>query len=206
MSYDLAALQFLYGKSTASDLTNYQTLKFDANWKGFQSIYTPGGGTLDLSAVTKSNIIDLRQGAFSSINTLATDAKAYTSTITPAGLQSYLKKNQTYYGYNNMSLSYGSSFDDVIGGTANDAIFVDPSSIKADAAQTINGGDGTDIVYLAGTSADWAISSWDGISDKEGTATNSASSKVVNLSNLEKIKYYNVSTYSTLHSAIDLTA
>jgi hypothetical protein len=206
MSYDLAALQFLYGKSTASDLTNYQTLKFDANWKGFQSIYTPGGGTLDLSAVTKSNIIDLRQGAFSSINTLATDAKAYTSTITPVGLQSYLKKNQTYYGYNNMSLSYGSSFDDVIGGTANDAIFVDPSSIKADAAQTINGGDGTDIVYLAGTSADWAISSWDGISDKEGTATNSASSKVVNLSNIEKIKYYNVSTYSTLHSAIDLTA
>lgn len=203
MSYDLAALQFLYGKATTSDLSNYQTLNFDANWKGFQSVYTPDGGTLNLSQVSKSNIVDLRQGAFSSINTLATDAKTYLSTITP-GLQSYVKKNQTYYGYNNMSVSYGSFFDGVIGGTATDAIFIDTTSIKGN-SQSIDGGEGTDIVYLTGSSTEWTVASWDGTADKEGTATHS-NGKVVNLSNIEKIKYYNASIYSTLHSAIDLQA
>ena len=204
MSYDVAALQFLYGKSTESDLTNYQTLSFGADWKGFQSVYTPDGATLDLSAVTKSNIIDLRQGAFSSINTLATDAKAYLNSITNKGLQTYVKANQTYYGYNNMSVSYGSLFDDVIGGSASDAIFVDAVSIK-DNTLSIDGGDGSDIVYLTGSSTEWTISSWDGTTDKEGTATN-ADGKVVNLSNIEKIKYYSASSYSNLHSAIDLQA
>jgi hypothetical protein len=203
MSYDVAALQFLYGKSTTTDLTNYQTLSFDANWKGFQSVYTPDGGTLNLSAVTKSNIVDLRQGAFSSINTLATDAKTYLSTITP-GLQSYVKKNQSYYGYNNMSVSYGSYFDEVIGGSASDAIFIDTASIKEN-TQSIDGGAGTDIVYLTGTSTDWTLSSWDGTTDQNGTATH-VNGKVVNLTNIENIKYYSASTYSVLHSAIDLKA
>ena len=206
MTYDVTALQYLYGKSKSpTNLGSYQTLSFDANWKGFQSTYTPEGGTLDMSSVTKSNIVDLRPGAYSSINTLATDIKTYLTTV-PQGLQSYVKTYQSYLGYNNVSINYGSYFDAVVGGTANDAVFVDPSAIVTD--QNIDGGSGSDVVYLAGTAADWALDSWDGSTDKDATASNGSGDKkvVVNLKNIELIKYYSASTYTPLHSALDLLA
>jgi len=206
MTYDVTALQYLYGKSKSpTNLGSYQTLSFDANWKGFQSTYTPEGGTLDMSSVTKSNIVDLRPGAYSSINTLATDIKTYLTTV-PQGLQSYVKTYQSYLGYNNVSINYGSYFDAVVGGTANDAVFVDPSAIVTD--QDIDGGSGSDVVYLAGTAADWTLDSWDGSTDKDATASNGSGDKkvVVNLKNIELIKYYSASTYTPLHSALDLLA
>jgi len=205
MTYDVTALQYLYGKSKSPNLGSYQTLSFDANWKGFQSTYTPEGGTLDMSSVTKSNIVDLRPGAYSSINTLATDIKTYLTTV-PQGLQSYVKTYQSYLGYNNVSINYGSYFDAVVGGTANDAVFVDPSAIVTD--QDIDGGSGSDVVYLAGTAADWTLDSWDGSTDKDATASNGSGDKkvVVNLKNIELIKYYSASTYTPLHSALDLLA
>ena len=208
MTYDVTALQYLYGKSkSTTNLGSYQTLSFDANWKGFQSIYTPGGGILNMSSVTKSNIVDLRPGAYSSINTLATDLTTYINSVTNnKALQSYLKTNQSYLGYNNVSINYGSYFDAVVGGTANDAVFVDPTAILTD--QDIDGGSGNDVVYLAGASTDWTLDSWDGSIDKEGTASNGSGDKkvVVNLKNIENIKYYSASTYTPLHSALDLLA
>jgi len=208
MTYDVTALQYLYGKSKSpTNLGSFQTLSFDANWKGFQSIYTPNGGTLDMSSVTKSNIVDLRRGAFSSINTLATDLTAYINSVSSIkSLQTYLKSNQSYLGYNNLSINYGSYFDAVVGGTANDAIFVDPASIVAD--QDIDGSDGSDMVYLAGSASDWTLDSWNGSTDTEGTASSGSGDKkvVVNLKSIENIKYYSASTYTSLHSALDLLA
>lgn len=207
MAYDVAALQFLYGKSQSpSNLGGYQTLNFDANWKGFESVYTPGGGTLDLSSVTKSNIVDLRNGAFSSINTLATDLTAYLNTVSNQGLKSYVKSNQSYLGYNNVTVNYGSYFGGVVGGKANDAIFVDPSTILTD--QDIDGGDGSDVVYLSGSASDWTVEAWNGSTDTEGTASTGSGDKkvVVNLKNIESIKFYSANTYTPLHSAVDLLA
>jgi len=105
-----------------------------------------------------------------------------------------------------VSINYGSYFDAVVGGTANDAVFVDPTAILTD--QDIDGGSGNDVVYLAGASTDWTLDSWDGSSDTEGTASNGSGDKkvVVNLKNIEKIKYYSASTYTPLHSALDLLA
>ena len=68
MTYDIAALQYIYGANTTSDLnTTHQTLSFTQDWQGFQTVWTADGGTLDASAMTRANIVDLRQGAYSSI-------------------------------------------------------------------------------------------------------------------------------------------
>jgi tripartite-type tricarboxylate transporter receptor subunit TctC len=74
MTYDVAALQFMYGKRTdaltdaqSSIFTRTQTSTFAAAYRGFQTIWAPDGATLDASATTSSNIFDLRAGAYSSI-------------------------------------------------------------------------------------------------------------------------------------------
>ena len=185
MTYDIAALQYIYGANTSSDLnTTHQTLSFTPDWQGFQTVWTTKGGTLDASAMTRANIIDLRQGAYSSI-----------------GIQTYGK---TTFGMNNVGLAYGSYLDTVKGGAAADAFFVDTANIES--TQTIDGGAGSDIAYLNGNPSEWAISDWNGSSDTSGTATHSVTQKIVTLSNIENIKYYDSKAYATTHSAIDLKA
>lgn len=179
MTYDIAALQYIYGANTTSDLnTTHQTLSFAQDWQGFETVWTADGGTLDASALTRANIIDLRQGAYSSI-----------------GIQTYGK---TTFGMNNVGLAYGSYLDTVKGGTAADAFFVDTANM--DNTQTIDGGAGSDIVYLNGNASDWTLS------DNNSKATNSLTQKIVTLSNIENIKYYDSKAYATIHSAIDLKA
>ncbi|CAN1553686.1 Serralysin-like metallopeptidase domain [Burkholderiaceae bacterium] len=189
MTYDIAALQYIYGANTSSNTnTTHQSLSFSQDWQGFQTVWTAKGGTLDASAMTRANIIDLRQGAYSSI-----------------GVQTLNNgKSKITFGMNNVGLAYGSYLDTVKGGAAGDAFFVDASNIKD--TQTIDGGAGSDIAYLNGKASDWTISDWNGSSDTSGTATNSLTKKIVTLSNIENIKYYDSKAYATIHSAIDLNA
>lgn len=206
MLYDIAALQYIYGANTSGDdVVPYQTIEYGSDWQGIQSVWTPEGGTLNASAMgaTQSNIIDFREGAFSSIGIVATDAAAYVASFTKS-IQSFIKTNQTYFGFNNTALAYGSYLDGAVGGAATDAFFVDSNNIEE--TQTIDGGSGSDIVYLNGSINDWTLSSWDGSGDTSGTATNTVTNKTVNLANIEKIKYYDSKVYATTHSAIDLKA
>ena len=185
MTYDIAALQYIYGANTTSDAdTTHQTLSFTKDWQGFQTVWAADGGTLDASALTRANIIDLREGAYSSI-----------------GIQTYGK---TTFGMNNVGLAFGSYLDNIKGGLATDAFFVDASNI--DTTQSIDGSEGSDIVYLNGNASEWTVSDWDGINDTNGTATNSLTQKTITLTNIEKIKYYDSKAYATTHSAIDLNA
>ena len=185
MTYDIAALQYIYGANTTSDAdTTHQTLSFTKDWQGFETVWAADGGTLNASAMTRSNIIDLREGAYSSI-----------------GIQTYGK---TTFGMNNVGLAFGSYLDTIQGGTSTDAFFVDASNI--DTTQTIDGGAGNDIVYLNGSASEWSVSDWDGISNTNGTATNNLTQKTIALNNIEKIKYYDSKVYATTHSAIDLKA
>jgi hypothetical protein len=85
----------------ASDarLASFQTLDFSDAWNGLQTVWTPTdadgtGGTFDASAVTTRTIIDMRPGAFSSVNR-----------------------------YNNIGLSFGSQYSSVLGGTSTDVIY-----------------------------------------------------------------------------------
>jgi len=185
MLYDMAALQFMYGVGTGQGISDYQVTSFSADWSGMQTLWMPEDGVIDASAVNNANIIDLRAGAFSSINVIP---KSITDSF-PASL----KTAATYMGLNNVGLAFGSQVSTAKGGSVGDVFY---TSAAADVA--IDGGDGNDTVYLAGTAADWVQS--------QSTYTNAKLSRSVSLSSVEVVKYYNADTYATTHSRLDLSA
>lgn len=185
MMFDMAALQFLYGVGDGQGVSDYQVTSFTADWSGMQTLWMPEDGVIDASAVTNANIIDLRAGAFSSINVIP---KSITDSF-PASL----KTAATYMGLNNVGLAYGSQVSTAKGGISGDVFY---TSAQADVA--IDGGDGNDTVYLAGTAADWI--------QNQDTYTNAKLSRSVSLSSVEVVKYYNADTYATTHSRLDLSA
>jgi hypothetical protein len=187
MMYDIAALQFLYGKGTAQNLDAYQVNSFTADWSGIETLWMPDNGTIDASNVTNSNIIDLRQGAFSSINVIP---KSITDSF-----PSSLKTAATYMGLNNVGLAFGSQVTSAYGGSAADVFYT-----STDSDVTIDGGAGNDTVYLAGVAADWVQTS------NANTYVNAKLGRNVTLNNVEAIKYYNADTYTTTHSRLDISA
>jgi len=187
MMYDIAALQFLYGKGTGQNLDAYQVSTFTANWSGMETLWMPDSGTLDASAVKNSNIIDLRAGAFSSINVIP---QSITDSF-PASL----KTAATYMGLNNVALAYGSQVTSAIGGSANDVFYA-----GTDNNVTIDGGNGNDTLYLAGTQADWQFQS------DTSTYFNAKLSRSVTALNIEAIKYYKTESLSGTHTRLDLMA
>jgi len=186
MMYDIAALQFLYGKGSGAGLGTYQTNSFTADWSGLETLWMPSNGTINASGVSNANIIDLREGAFSSINIVP---KTITDSLPPA-----LRTSATYMGLNNVGLAYGSDVTTALGGTGDDVFYT-----ATDADVSINGGGGTDTVYLAGAAADW-------VNDQNGSYTNAKLARTVKLTNVANVKYYNADTYSTTHSRVDLLA
>ena len=203
MVYDLAALQFLYGTNTTGvsrntflagsadinkNVDQYQITSFDGSWKGFETIVTTHSSTLDLNSLTGSNIIDMRAGAFSSINILP-------STTNNSNVLS--AHPQTYFGMNNVALAYGSSFTSINGGAGNDTYFL--GSTNSSIIDTA----GHNILELGGKQADWTISA----NGANNVYTNSATGQVATVSAANfTIKYYNVATTSMMHSRLDLAA
>ena len=113
MLFDIEALQYLYG---SNDNTAYQNIVFSADYKGMQTIWAPNGGKIDVSAMSLSNIVDLRAGYFSSIGIQG-----------PSNLPAQIASYQTYTGMNNVAIAYGSSLNEAIGGSGNDAFYVNAS-------------------------------------------------------------------------------
>ncbi len=185
MMFDMAALQFMYGVGSGQGVSDYQVTSFTADWSGMQTLWTPAGGVMDASAVSNANIMDLRAGAFSSINVIP---KSITDSFPTS-----LKTAATYMGLNNVGLAYGSHISTAKGGSASDVFY---TSTAADVS--IEGGDGNDTVYLAGTAADWI--------ESQGTYTNAKLARSVSLSSVEVIKYYNADAYAITHSRLDLQA
>ena len=177
MLYDIAALQYLYG---SNEVAAYQTMTFAADYKGMQTIWAPAGGKIDASAMSLSNIIDLRAGYFSSIGIQG-----------PSNLPSSIATYQTYTGMNNVAIAYGSAINDAVGGSGNDAFYVNAGN------DNIDGGAGTDVVYLYGSAADWTIS---GTSSLQ-TAINKNSSATQTLKNIETISYYDATVVTPTHTA-----
>lgn len=189
MSYDIAALQFVYGVGDGQGVANYQVSEFSADWSGMQTLWLPSDGSLDASRTTRSNIIDLRAGAFSSIN--------LTSLSDLASIPAALRKQVTYMGLNNVTLAYGSDVTTAKGGSANDTFYDAATSgtVSIDAGAGAN-----DLVYLAGTASDWVRSN-DGAS-----YTNSKLLRTVNLRGIESVRYYDANTYKTTHASVDVLA
>ena len=172
MLYDIEALQYLYGSNKA---ISYQTISFTSSYVGMQTIWAPNGGKIDASAMSNSNIIDLRGGSYSSIciQRPSTDP------------------NQTYMGMNNVAIAYGSNLNDASGGSGNDVFYAN------DGNDIIDGGAGIDIVYLSGSSLDWTFSVLGSIK----TATNKKTGSIDTLKNIENISYYDPVNTAMTHTA-----
>jgi Metallo-peptidase family M12 len=200
MMYDIAALQFLYGKGTGAGLDAYQVNTFTADWSGMQTLWMPENGSIDASETDYSNIIDLRQGALSSINVIP---KSITDSF-PSSLQTAA----TYMGLNNVGLAFGSQVTTAKGGAATDVFYT-----TLDNSVDLYGGNGDDTVYLVGSEDNWrldeSVSTGD-IQTYENLATRvdgAAGTGVrVTLNQVEFIKYYNPDNVATTHTRLDLLA
>lgn len=195
MPLDILALQFLYGKnSTGTSLTDdsislsdFQKTTFTSDWLGIETLNSTGDGLdIDLSGVSASNIVDLRAGAFSSINI---KESTYNANIGSS------KSPQTFYNINNVGLAYDASVSNLIGGTGNDVVYVSNKDVS------IDGGGGSDKVYLYGNSSNWTSSV---VNETETDFHNG--DVTVKLKNVKSIAYYDMSSASSLHSRVDLTA
>lgn len=176
------------------NVDDFQKANINSGWYGFESLYIPSAVTneeLNLSALTNSNIVDLRGGAFSSINILPPSTKTNLPTV-------QLKNAQTYFGLNNVSLAYGTQINEVAGGAGADAYYVSDYNVRI---RDLSAGN---TVYLSGVSSDWVASN-----PSVGTTvyTNSQTAQTVTLSGGEfKILYYNPATTAGTHSLLNLTA
>ena len=136
MLYDIEALQYLYGANKSSGASN-NIFSFNTDYKGFQTIWSPNGGTIDASAEAYSNIIDLNAGSFSSIG-----IQGVSKEILDTNSQTIIDW-WTYDGLNNVAIAYGSIINIAKGGSGNDAFYLDMNN-----SDTIYGGAGTDTAYL----------------------------------------------------------
>ncbi len=200
MMYDIAALQFLYGKGTGAGLDAYQVNTFTADWSGMQTLWMPENGSIDASETDYSNIIDLRQGAHSSINVIP---KSITDSF-PSSLQTAA----TYMGLNSVGLAFGSQVTTAKGGTATDVFYT-----TLDNSVELWGGAGEDAVYLVGSEESWRIDesvSTDDVQTYENLATRvdgvAGTGVRVTLNQVEFIKYYNPDKVATTHTRLDLMA
>jgi serralysin len=92
---------------------------------------------------------------------------------------------------NNVAIAYGSKVNDAIGGSGNDAFYVNAGS------DSIDGGAGSDTVYLSGSASDWTLAG----SGASQTATNNATGVVNTLKNIETIAYYDPTVTIPTHTA-----
>lgn len=200
-TYDLAALQYLYGANT---LTAGADLTLDNSYADFQTVWAPqsGGIKLDASATTRANLFDLRPGAYSSIGLRLTEADktaeikdkfsalgfsathaasaasaVYAKLKASKGASKVTIDKALYDGKNNLALSYGSSFGSVTGGSAGDKFYASSYST------VIDGGGGVDTVLLPGTAKDWTV-------DAGKTRATSTSGAVISMKNVEAIAFY----------------
>lgn len=206
MTYDIAALQYLYGANTSvssadAKLSSIQKLDFTDAYQGMETLWTPNGGVLNASQTSHQNIIDLRGGAYSSINYLGTGAAQVTQALTAGGItksqdQNFYLKNfksitdAAYTGNNNVALAYGSKITEAQGGSADDSFYVGNYSSK------LVGGAGKDRVYLTGTANDWVASNNAKLDAKGGqlnsdiTLTNKTTKAAITVSGIEGYAFY----------------
>lgn len=96
MMYDVAALQYLYGANKNASTATDGAFVFSDTQNYLQTLWSANGSdTIDLSAVARSNSVNLNAGTYSSINILG-----------PAG-------SGSYSGNQNVAIAYGSQINKV---------------------------------------------------------------------------------------------
>jgi serralysin len=144
--YDVAYLQQRYGADTATR-SGATTYTFNASSSDLQVIYDSGGvDTFDLAGQTRRSEVDLREGAFSSIN-LFTQAEQIATAVAFYGefyrgyVESFftgLSTGTLFEWRDNVGIAFGTVIENVIFGSGND------SGIGNAAANTLDGRGGND--------------------------------------------------------------
>jgi Ca2+-binding RTX toxin-like protein len=125
MLYDILALQYIYGENTTTRTGN-DVYTFLTDKEYLECIWDAGGhDTIDLSNQTRNQVIDLREGTFSSIGV----------------------KNNGQTGNGNVSIAFNVTIEDAVGGSGHDKITGNGVANDMDAGignDTIAGGLGND--------------------------------------------------------------
>jgi uncharacterized delta-60 repeat protein len=131
MMYDVATIQYLYGVNNSYNAGN-DVYTYDPTQPFFKNIWDGGGiDTIDISNYTFGSTINLTPGTFSSLHTRATAPSSAS----------------TYWGTDNLSISYNCIIENAIGSTAADTIIGNDADNNLDGRagnDTINGGLGND--------------------------------------------------------------
>lgn len=138
MLYDIAAIQYLYGKNTTT-ATGNDTYTFDPSTPFFKCIWDAGGSdTISVSTFTRGCTINLNAGKFSSIS-IPSDALPTSET----GYYDWTGSGNTvptYDGTNNLSIAFGVTIEKAVGGSGNDRLTGNA------AKNTLTGNGGNDII------------------------------------------------------------
>ncbi len=211
---DIAALQYLYGAAQTASASTYA---FTDDEVFSRTIYDANAGSrIDLSAMTRASVLDLRGGQRSSIG--LRDAYADTgltkeqyAAATSGGVKlSKLIGTPTYTGASNLGLARGSQIRTAVGGAGDDA-FISGAEIGGTA--DLDGGLGSDRFFIAsgnatvhdtGGAADavyvvkksgtaWAVSADRSTLVQTNTKTG-ATLSTVSLEGIETVGYWNGKT------------
>jgi hypothetical protein len=139
MLYDIAAIQYLYGKNTATRAGN-DSYTFDPDEPFFMCIWDGGGtDTITVSNFSAGCTINLTDGKFSSITILPDPYPGGTDPNASA----------IYNGSNNLSIAFGCTIENATGGSGSDRLT--GNSVKNTLAgnngnDTLEGGAGNDVL------------------------------------------------------------
>jgi flagellin-like hook-associated protein FlgL len=188
MLYDVKTVEFLYGDSTTTRTTD-STYSWSASPRIIETIVDSGGvDTIDASNQTRTNIINLNSGSFSSICywSQADQLSYYQSQYggnTSVTLQNYITSTNTAYnvsdvlytGADNIAIAYSAVIENAVGGSAADTIIGNSvnNRLKGNAGNdSLTGGGGTDTAVFTGNYANYTITqsggSWT-VQDNVGT-------------------------------------
>ena len=173
MVYDIAALQYLYGANTKynSGNTNY---KFNANQPFIESIWDASGNdTFDFSSFTKNQIININDGAYSTIDF-----------------------NVNWKLTDNLGIAFNAIIENAKGGSGADQITGNKheNNIQGNGGDDIiDGGDNVDTAIYNGNFSDYTITfNLDKVIIKDNrTGLNDGNDT---LSNIEKLTFADKST------------
>lgn len=212
MLFDVAFAQENYGMETSVRNTN-TSYRFATAPEVLQTIVDGGGSdTIDVSALARSNIINLTPGSFSSIGyTTIAEQLAAAKTANPGrdaffnNLYGATYTSRLYQWDDNVAIAFGTTIENAIGGVGVDTITgnsVDNEIWGNGGNDVINGVSGTDTAGYSGTYASYTIS------NNAGTLTvahnNSGSDGTDTLTNIDFLKFSNL-TYNVANQTTSAT-
>ncbi|MEG3181230.1 M10 family metallopeptidase C-terminal domain-containing protein [Sphingomonas sp. LT1P40] len=153
MVIDIAAVQLLYGAETTTFAgnTNHVLVETDPT---VRTIYDAGGtDTMDLSATTRNNIVDLTPGSYSSIGywTKAQQTAFWQAQFDPffnTFISNQINQSTTWEWQDNVGIALGTIIENVIGGSGNETMTGNDADnmffLQNGGNDIVNGGAGND--------------------------------------------------------------